>query len=174
MDEGILFIFVLIWWAIFWDMKSFPAFRLCMNFFGGQKLVWYFFARFFAPWFRFEDIFLSCVLQCRILCVIAQHPSPSKKTYRLALLTLMSFTYSYPVDIFVTEIMFYNIFFSLFPFSSVECPAGTYYNKDSQTCENCQEGTYQNSTGQLSCEPCPVGTWTVGGHARNFTECFGQ
>jgi len=54
----------------------------------------------------------------------------------------------------------------------VECPTGTYYNRDSQTCENCQEGTFQNSTGQLSCNPCPAGTWTLSGHARNSTECF--
>ncbi|XP_078371988.1 uncharacterized protein LOC144655582 isoform X3 [Oculina patagonica] len=54
----------------------------------------------------------------------------------------------------------------------VECPAGTYYNTDSQTCENCQDGTFQNRTGQSSCDPCPAGTWTVGGHAKNFTECF--
>jgi len=54
----------------------------------------------------------------------------------------------------------------------VECPAGSYYNKDSQTCQKCQEGTYQNSTGQMNCIPCPQGTWTVGIHARNYTECF--
>ncbi|CAH3025007.1 unnamed protein product [Porites evermanni] len=54
----------------------------------------------------------------------------------------------------------------------VECPAGSYYNKDSQTCENCQEGTFQNRTGQMSCDPCPAGTWSNGGHAKNFTECF--
>lgn len=54
----------------------------------------------------------------------------------------------------------------------VECPAGSYYNTNTQTCQNCQEGTFQNRTGQMSCDPCPAGTWTVGGHARNFTECF--
>ncbi|XP_068703053.1 sushi, von Willebrand factor type A, EGF and pentraxin domain-containing protein 1-like isoform X2 [Montipora foliosa] len=54
----------------------------------------------------------------------------------------------------------------------VECPAGSYYNRDSQTCQNCQEGTYQNSTGKMTCIPCPQGTWTVGTHARNYTECF--
>ena len=57
---------------------------------------------------------------------------------------------------------------------AVECPAGSYYNKDSQTCQKCQEGTYQNSTGQMNCIPCPQGTWTVGIHARNYTECFGK
>ncbi|KAJ7392911.1 von Willebrand factor type A domain [Desmophyllum pertusum] len=57
--------------------------------------------------------------------------------------------------------------------SCVECPAGSYYNRDSQTCENCQEGSFQNRTGQLSCEPCPAGKWSVGGHAKNFTECIG-
>ena len=59
-------------------------------------------------------------------------------------------------------------------FSPVECPAGSYYNKDSQTCQNCQEGTFQNRTGQMSCDPCPAGTWSNGGHAKNFTECFGE
>ena len=57
---------------------------------------------------------------------------------------------------------------------SVECPAGSYYNKDSQSCQNCQEGTFQNKSGQMACEPCPAGTWSVGGHAKNFTECYGK
>ncbi|KAJ7392960.1 von Willebrand factor type A domain [Desmophyllum pertusum] len=56
--------------------------------------------------------------------------------------------------------------------SCVDCRAGSYYNRDSQTCETCQEGSFQNRTGQLSCEPCPAGKWSVGGHAKNFTECI--
>ena len=56
----------------------------------------------------------------------------------------------------------------------VECPAGTYYNRDSQTCQNCQEGTFQSRTGQLSCDACPAGTWTVGGHAKKLADCFGK
>ncbi|KAJ7392969.1 Coagulation factor 5/8 C-terminal domain, discoidin domain [Desmophyllum pertusum] len=54
----------------------------------------------------------------------------------------------------------------------VECPAGSNYNRHSQTCENCQEGSFQNRTGQLSCDACPAGKWSVGGHAKNFTECI--
>ena len=59
-------------------------------------------------------------------------------------------------------------------FPLVECPAGSYYNRDSQTCETCQEGSFQNRTGQLSCDACPAGKWSVGGHAKNFTECIGK
>ncbi|KAJ7392909.1 Sushi, von Willebrand factor type A, EGF and pentraxin [Desmophyllum pertusum] len=56
--------------------------------------------------------------------------------------------------------------------SQVECSAGSYYNRDSQTCKTCQEGSFQNRTGQLSCDACPAGKWSVGGHAKNFTECI--
>ena len=57
--------------------------------------------------------------------------------------------------------------------TSVECNAGTFYNKDTHTCQNCAEGSFQNRTGQFSCEPCPAGRWSFGGHSKSFIECFG-
>ncbi|XP_027046383.1 sushi, von Willebrand factor type A, EGF and pentraxin domain-containing protein 1-like isoform X1 [Pocillopora damicornis] len=54
----------------------------------------------------------------------------------------------------------------------IECNAGTFYNKDTHTCQNCAEGSFQNRTGQFSCEPCPAGRWSFGGHSKSFIECF--
>ncbi|XP_048244805.1 sushi, von Willebrand factor type A, EGF and pentraxin domain-containing protein 1-like isoform X2 [Haliotis rufescens] len=40
------------------------------------------------------------------------------------------------------------------------CSAGMYYEQSSRTCRYCDKGTYQDLTGQISCQPCPAGKTT--------------
>ncbi|XP_071950679.1 sushi, von Willebrand factor type A, EGF and pentraxin domain-containing protein 1-like [Antedon mediterranea] len=53
----------------------------------------------------------------------------------------------------------------------VNCPVGTYYNVNSETCMTCPDGMYQDEESQLECKKCAEGTWTVGDNAKNFTSC---
>ncbi|XP_033104655.1 sushi, von Willebrand factor type A, EGF and pentraxin domain-containing protein 1-like [Anneissia japonica] len=53
----------------------------------------------------------------------------------------------------------------------VNCPVGTYYNLDSDTCMTCTAGMYQDEESQTECKHCEEGTWTVGNNAKNFTSC---
>ncbi|KAG1659008.1 Sushi, von Willebrand factor type A, EGF and pentraxin domain-containing protein 1 [Nymphon striatum] len=55
----------------------------------------------------------------------------------------------------------------------VNCPVGTFFNKNTKNCQICPTGQYQNNEAQLLCLRCPRGTWTVGNHNKNFTECKG-
>uniref|UniRef100_A0A671VVD0 Signal peptide, CUB and EGF-like domain-containing protein 2 n=1 Tax=Sparus aurata TaxID=8175 RepID=A0A671VVD0_SPAAU len=41
--------------------------------------------------------------------------------------------------------------------SSVSCGVGTFYSGEQEQCVQCPPGTYQDTAGQLSCEPCPNG-----------------
>ena len=57
---------------------------------------------------------------------------------------------------------------------AVACSLGTWYNLATGTCEFCPAGTYQDTEGQLSCEPCPHKLYGVGTQgAKNITECGG-
>ncbi|UYV83192.1 clec-78 [Cordylochernes scorpioides] len=57
----------------------------------------------------------------------------------------------------------------------VECSIGTAYKADTQTCDPCPVGTYQNEMGQVSCKACPTIAGrqgvTLGTGARSSEEC---
>jgi len=58
---------------------------------------------------------------------------------------------------------------------AVACSLGTWYNLATGTCEFCPAGTYQDTEGQLSCQPCPHKLYGVGTQgAKNITECGGK
>ena len=58
---------------------------------------------------------------------------------------------------------------------AVACSLGTWYNLATGTCEFCPAGTYQDSEGQLSCQPCPHRLYGVGTEGANSPdECGGQ
>jgi len=46
--------------------------------------------------------------------------------------------------------------------SCVACTAGKYLNKNSQSCESCPRGTYQQNMGKIKCDTCPSGRTTAG------------
>uniref|UniRef100_A0A3Q4AH10 Signal peptide, CUB and EGF-like domain-containing protein 1 n=1 Tax=Mola mola TaxID=94237 RepID=A0A3Q4AH10_MOLML len=56
----------------------------------------------------------------------------------------------------------------------VSCGVGTFYSGEQQQCAQCPPGTYQDTVGQLSCEPCPSieGQGVAG--AKNVSQCGGQ
>uniref|UniRef100_A0AAR2LLY3 Signal peptide, CUB and EGF-like domain-containing protein 2 n=1 Tax=Pygocentrus nattereri TaxID=42514 RepID=A0AAR2LLY3_PYGNA len=56
----------------------------------------------------------------------------------------------------------------------VSCSVGTFYSGEQEQCVQCPPGTYQDTEGQLSCEPCPSteSQGIVG--AKNVSECGGQ
>uniref|UniRef100_H3B9U3 Signal peptide, CUB domain, EGF-like 1 n=1 Tax=Latimeria chalumnae TaxID=7897 RepID=H3B9U3_LATCH len=51
---------------------------------------------------------------------------------------------------------------------------GTYYSGEQDQCIPCSPGTYQDTKGQLSCEPCPNNDGQGSLGARNVSECAGQ
>ena len=51
-----------------------------------------------------------------------------------------------------------------------ECPVGK-MEKD-RLCIDCYEGTYQNNTGSVVCDACPLDKWSAPG-ASDLAECFG-
>ncbi|XP_035679049.1 neurogenic locus notch homolog protein 1-like [Branchiostoma floridae] len=53
----------------------------------------------------------------------------------------------------------------------VGCPAGFYFNEGNNTCVDCPFHSYQDQHNQLSCKPCPAGTWTEDIGSRNDTYC---
>lgn len=53
----------------------------------------------------------------------------------------------------------------------LKCPRGMYFNSGTRKCTVCQEGTYQNTEGSLSCKKCPVGKTTAGKLKTDFHEC---
>uniref|UniRef100_A0A671VS62 Signal peptide, CUB and EGF-like domain-containing protein 1 n=1 Tax=Sparus aurata TaxID=8175 RepID=A0A671VS62_SPAAU len=56
----------------------------------------------------------------------------------------------------------------------VSCGVGTFYSGEQEQCVQCPPGTYQDTAGQLSCEPCPSieGQGIAG--AKNVSQCGGQ
>ncbi|XP_051809851.1 signal peptide, CUB and EGF-like domain-containing protein 1 isoform X3 [Acanthochromis polyacanthus] len=56
----------------------------------------------------------------------------------------------------------------------VSCAVGTFYSGEQEQCVQCPPGTYQDTEGQLSCEPCPSteGQGITG--AKNVSQCGGQ
>ncbi|XP_056441564.1 signal peptide, CUB and EGF-like domain-containing protein 1, partial [Gadus chalcogrammus] len=56
----------------------------------------------------------------------------------------------------------------------VSCGLGTFYSGEQEQCVLCPAGSYQDTLGQLSCEPCPSteGPGVTG--ARNVSQCGGQ
>lgn len=56
--------------------------------------------------------------------------------------------------------------------SSVKCPAGTFYNSSTRTCQPCPFGQYQNATASLTCVPCPEYTFTKRMHTRSLKDCI--
>uniref|UniRef100_UPI00398EE43F sushi, von Willebrand factor type A, EGF and pentraxin domain-containing protein 1 n=1 Tax=Pristiophorus japonicus TaxID=55135 RepID=UPI00398EE43F len=56
----------------------------------------------------------------------------------------------------------------------VNCPVGTFYSLEHNTCESCWIGAYQDQEGQLECKMCPTGTSTEYMHGRGTHECKGQ
>ncbi|XP_071636943.1 sushi, von Willebrand factor type A, EGF and pentraxin domain-containing protein 1 [Temnothorax longispinosus] len=56
--------------------------------------------------------------------------------------------------------------------SCVKCPAGTFYNSSTRTCQPCPYGQYQNETASLTCVPCPEYTFTKRMHAKSLNNCI--
>ncbi|MBN3312322.1 SCUB1 protein, partial [Atractosteus spatula] len=56
----------------------------------------------------------------------------------------------------------------------VSCSVGTFYSGEQHQCVQCPPGTYQDTEGQLSCEPCPSNEGLGIAGARNVSECGGQ
>uniref|UniRef100_A0AAZ3Q050 Signal peptide, CUB domain, EGF-like 1 n=1 Tax=Oncorhynchus tshawytscha TaxID=74940 RepID=A0AAZ3Q050_ONCTS len=56
----------------------------------------------------------------------------------------------------------------------VICGVGTYYSGDHDQCVVCPPGTYQDTMGQLSCEPCPSTEGQGIAGAKNISQCGGQ
>ena len=58
---------------------------------------------------------------------------------------------------------------------TVACSVGTFYSKQTRTCESCPEGEYQDQEGQTSCLTCPSGVHVSGTRgAKNVSECGGE
>ncbi|KAF0029532.1 hypothetical protein F2P81_018637 [Scophthalmus maximus] len=54
------------------------------------------------------------------------------------------------------------------------CGAGTFYSGEQEQCVQCPPGTYQDTVGQLSCEPCPSTDGQGIAGAKNVSQCGGQ
>uniref|UniRef100_A0AAQ4P9R7 Signal peptide, CUB and EGF-like domain-containing protein 2 n=1 Tax=Gasterosteus aculeatus aculeatus TaxID=481459 RepID=A0AAQ4P9R7_GASAC len=57
---------------------------------------------------------------------------------------------------------------------TMSCSLGTFYSGEQQQCVQCPTGTYQDTGGQLSCEPCPSTEGQGIAGARNVSQCGGQ
>ncbi|MFT7812599.1 signal peptide, CUB and EGF-like domain-containing protein 1 [Arapaima gigas] len=53
------------------------------------------------------------------------------------------------------------------------CSVGTFYSGEQEQCVQCPPGTYQDTVGQLSCEPCPSTESQGVAGAKNVSECGG-
>lgn len=51
---------------------------------------------------------------------------------------------------------------------------GTFYSGEHNQCIPCSPGTYQDTEGQLTCEPCPSNDGQGVAGARNVSECGGK
>jgi len=58
--------------------------------------------------------------------------------------------------------------------SSVSCGMGTFYSGEQEQCVQCPPGTYQDTVGQLSCEPCPSTEGQGVAGAKNVSQCGGN
>uniref|UniRef100_A0AAQ5WXP6 Signal peptide, CUB and EGF-like domain-containing protein 1 n=1 Tax=Amphiprion ocellaris TaxID=80972 RepID=A0AAQ5WXP6_AMPOC len=56
----------------------------------------------------------------------------------------------------------------------VSCAVGTFYSGEQEQCVQCPPGTYQDTEGQLSCEPCPSTEGQGIAGAKNVSQCGGQ
>ncbi|XP_006806585.2 signal peptide, CUB and EGF-like domain-containing protein 1 [Neolamprologus brichardi] len=56
----------------------------------------------------------------------------------------------------------------------VSCGVGTFYSGEQEQCVQCPPGTYQDTVGQLSCEPCPSTEGQGIAGAKNVSQCGGQ
>uniref|UniRef100_A0A8C4H4X1 Signal peptide, CUB and EGF-like domain-containing protein 1 n=1 Tax=Dicentrarchus labrax TaxID=13489 RepID=A0A8C4H4X1_DICLA len=56
----------------------------------------------------------------------------------------------------------------------VSCAVGTFYSGEQEQCVQCPSGTYQDTVGQLSCEPCPSTEGQGIAGAKNVSQCGGQ
>uniref|UniRef100_H2TE92 Signal peptide, CUB and EGF-like domain-containing protein 1 n=1 Tax=Takifugu rubripes TaxID=31033 RepID=H2TE92_TAKRU len=56
----------------------------------------------------------------------------------------------------------------------VSCSVGTFYSGEQEQCIQCPPGTYQDTVGQLSCEPCPSSEGQGITGAKNVSQCGGQ
>uniref|UniRef100_A0A8C5H357 Signal peptide, CUB and EGF-like domain-containing protein 2 n=1 Tax=Gouania willdenowi TaxID=441366 RepID=A0A8C5H357_GOUWI len=56
----------------------------------------------------------------------------------------------------------------------VSCGVGTFYSGEHEQCVQCPPGTYQDTVGQLSCEPCPSTEGQGIAGAKNVSQCGGQ
>ncbi|XP_060885703.1 signal peptide, CUB and EGF-like domain-containing protein 1 isoform X1 [Labrus mixtus] len=56
----------------------------------------------------------------------------------------------------------------------VSCGVGTFYSGEQEQCVQCPPGTYQDTSGQLSCEPCPSTEGQGIAGAKNVSQCGGQ
>lgn len=56
----------------------------------------------------------------------------------------------------------------------VSCGVGTFYSGEQEQCVLCPPGTYQDTVGQLSCEPCPSTEGPGVSGAKNVSQCGGQ
>ena len=59
-------------------------------------------------------------------------------------------------------------------FLSVHCPRGTYHNYTTNSCLGCPIGSYNDQTGQTSCQPCPEHHSTRKLNAKHAHECKPQ
>ncbi|XP_052833673.1 sushi, von Willebrand factor type A, EGF and pentraxin domain-containing protein 1 [Octopus bimaculoides] len=56
----------------------------------------------------------------------------------------------------------------------VLCPVGTFFNVVSKKCQSCQQGTYQQQEGMVTCNVCPEKTSTLSDHSKTVKECQAQ
>lgn len=58
--------------------------------------------------------------------------------------------------------------------ASVSCGVGTFYSGEREQCLQCPPGSYQDTVGQLSCEPCPSSEGQGVAGAKNVSQCGGS
>ncbi|XP_022105685.1 fibropellin-1-like isoform X2 [Acanthaster planci] len=56
-------------------------------------------------------------------------------------------------------------------FYCTACSSGTWYNQDSEDCDYCPRGSYQEQQAAESCIDCPPGTTTANEGAKNSSSC---
>ena len=56
----------------------------------------------------------------------------------------------------------------------VDCDLGQYNVPNTETCEPCGQGTYQDERAQEACKPCPDGGLTPGLGSADESACFGR
>ncbi|KAL4240219.1 hypothetical protein ACF0H5_001013 [Mactra antiquata] len=57
-------------------------------------------------------------------------------------------------------------------FCITNCPAGSFYDATSQTCQPCPNTEYQDEAGKASCKPCPDNTHTNGVDRTSIEDCL--